>query len=164
MGGGTFRLIVSREPALISAIVLGNASATAAVLEDEARARTEREAKARAEADRVFAQEREEVARARARELRSQRVTAVPLLIAAYVAPAVVGFIQGGSHVGAGPILLGWLIGFGLGLSLRSLAAQATDADLGRKFSVLTGFGVYLAIGFILYLVSGSIASGLSSG
>lgn len=164
MCGGTFRLSVPREPALISAIVLGNASATAAVLEDEARARTEREDRARAEADRAFAQEREEVARAQARELRSQRMTAVPLLIATYAAPAAVGFIQGGSHVGAGPILLGWIIGFGLGLSLRKFAAQATDAGLGRTFSVLTGLGIYLAIGFILYLVSGSIASGLSSG
>lgn len=155
--------VESEDSSLVAALTLGAASAASTVLRErrEQQAAQARLATAREETRRV--RERQDETAAAARELHTRQATAVPILVAAYVAPAAIGFIQGPSHVGAGPVLLGWLFGFGIGLSLRALAAQAAGVVFGRIFSALTGIVVYLGLGFVLYLVAGSVANGLAT-
>ena len=150
------------DASLIAALVSGNAAAATAVMEDRAEREARQEAQAAEDRESKLAGERRAAQELRVRENRDRMAGAALFVLLAFAAPVMTAFaqfnLQNPGSAAAMPI---WVAGLASGLTAWFIAGRIAGDVLGRMSSFLDKTYVYVIVGFLLWIVLGTVLSGL---
>ncbi len=151
---------IALDSALISALLLGDASRASVILREREEIRAAEIARDVSREEARKEEERNAARREEQRQVRSRTTAVLLLSLVAYSIPGAIGYIQGGGQDAPLPtIYVTWAVGIGAGFFTCALARRFALESVSGSGRLLTNPVIYAGLGFVLYMAMWSIGS-----